>query len=353
MGSVPVVVLDELVEGRLQVTAAATSVQSTRRGRRSGHAGLTGPSSPDRRRIPSLEIFDKTKRRLVIQSKVFDIIASAGGALVVVVLLVAGGLLMWGYSFAHSSVHDQLAEQQIVFPVKGSPELASPKIGPYLDQYAGQLLTTGPQAQAYANHFIAVHLSEMPDGGVYAKLSAASLKDPKNAKLAAAVETSFKGTTLRVLLLEAYGFWTFGQIAFWAGIATFVLAAVMAVLVGFGFWHARRVPETARRRAKRPETNHALIHRAPTTAWAQWTPRGRVHSRHNSRRGPTVAGKQRHQVRARLTHDPREPEALSVCVRTSVSVRPVLWRYTTSNSKLPVSVIPRAIADVGSVRIML
>jgi hypothetical protein len=195
-----------------------------------------------------------------MQRKVFDVIASAGGALVVVVLLVAGGLLLWGHSFANSTVHDQLAEQQIVFPTKGSPALASPKIGPYLDKYAGQLLTTGPQAEAYANHFIAVHLSEMPDGGVYAKLSAASLKDPKNAKLAAAVETSFKGTTLRGLLLEAYGFWTFGQIALWAAIAAFVLAAVMAVLVGFGFWHARRVPETAELLAGAPNDQK------PTTA---------------------------------------------------------------------------------------
>jgi hypothetical protein len=180
-----------------------------------------------------------------MRRRVFDVLASAGGALVVVVLLVAGGLLMWGYTFAHSSVHDELAQQQIVFPSKGSPELASPKIGPYLNQYAGQQLTTGPQAQAYANHFIAVHLNEMPQHGVYAKLSALSLAHPNDAKLAAQVQTSFRGTTLRGLLLEAYGFWTFGQIALWAGIAAFILAAVIALFVLLGFWHARRVPESA------------------------------------------------------------------------------------------------------------
>ena len=180
-----------------------------------------------------------------MRRKVFDVLASAGGALVVVVLLVAGVLLMWGYSFANSNVHNQLAQQEIVFPAKGSAELASPKIGPYLDRYAGQQLTTGPQAQTYANHFIAVHLSELPDGGVYSKISAASLANPKDAKLTALVQTSFQGTTLRGLLLEAYGFWKFGQIALWAGIAAFVLAAVMAFLVGLGFWHARRVPESA------------------------------------------------------------------------------------------------------------
>ena len=104
-----------------------------------------------------------------MRRKVFDILASLGGLVVVVMLVVAGGLAMWGYSFANSSVHTQLAQQQIVFPAKGSDALASPKIGPYLNQYAGQQLTTGAQAKAYADHFIAVHLSEMPYGGVYSR----------------------------------------------------------------------------------------------------------------------------------------------------------------------------------------
>ena len=118
-----------------------------------------------------------------MRRKVFDILASLGGLLIVVMLLVAGGLAMWGYSFANSSVHTQLAQQQIVFPAKGSAALASPKIGPYLNQYAGQPLTTGTQAKAYADHFIAVHLSEMPNGGVYSKVSAAAQADPTNAAL--------------------------------------------------------------------------------------------------------------------------------------------------------------------------
>jgi hypothetical protein len=177
--------------------------------------------------------------------KVFDVLASAGGLVMVAVLLIAGSLLMWGYHFANSNVESQLTQQQIVFPAKGSEALASPKIGPFLNQYAGQPLTTGKQAKAYADHFIGVHLSEMPFHGVYSKISAASLANPSDAKLAALVNTSFRGTTLRGLLLEAYAFWTFGQIAHWAAIAAFALAAAMALLVGLGFWHARKVPESA------------------------------------------------------------------------------------------------------------
>ncbi|HET7522676.1 MAG TPA: hypothetical protein VFJ79_00885, partial [Acidimicrobiales bacterium] len=45
----------------------------------------------------------------------------------------------------------------------------------------------------------------------------------------------------RGLLLEAYAFWEIGQIALIASIASFVLAGVMLMLSGLGFWHLRRV----------------------------------------------------------------------------------------------------------------
>lgn len=177
-----------------------------------------------------------------MRRKVFDTLASGVGVVVAVVLVVAGALLMWGYSYTSTNVHNQLAQQQITFPAKGSAILANPRIGPYLDRYAGQQLTTGPQAKAYADHFIAVHLSEMPYGGVYSEISNAVQAHPADAQLKALQLTSFQGTTLRGLLLEAYAFWTFGQIALWAAIASFAGAAVMAVLVGLGLHHARRVP---------------------------------------------------------------------------------------------------------------
>ena len=186
-----------------------------------------------------------------MQRKFFDVLVSAGGLVMVVVLVVAGGLLMWGYSFTTSSVHNQLAQQDITFPsttafsqAKAGTEI-TPSMRPYLLKYAGEQLTTGAQAEAYANHFIAVHLSEMPYGGVYATVSAAARANPTDTALATEVQTSFQGTTLRGLLLEAYAFSEFGLIALWAAIAAFVLAGMMAVLVAFGFWHARRTPDDA------------------------------------------------------------------------------------------------------------
>jgi hypothetical protein len=177
-----------------------------------------------------------------MRRKVFDTLASLGGLALVIMLLIAGALATWGYQFADSSVTTQLAQQQITFPAKGSPALASPEIGPYLNQYAGQKLTTGAQAKAYADHFIAVHLSEMPYQGVYSQVSAASRANPTDTALAAEVQTSFQGTTLRGLLLEAYAFSVFATIALWAAIASFTMALIMAILVAIGFRHARRVP---------------------------------------------------------------------------------------------------------------
>ena len=185
-----------------------------------------------------------------MRRKVFDVLVSTGGGIVVVVLVVAGALALWGHSVATSNVHNQLAQQQIFFPpatafahAKAGTEI-TPSMIPYLEKYAGQQLLTGAQAKAYANHFIAVHLSEMPYAGVYSKVSAASMAKPADAALAAEVQTVFRGTTLRGLLLEAYGFSTFGVIAMWAAITSFILAGLMAFLVGFGLWHSRRVPVT-------------------------------------------------------------------------------------------------------------
>ena len=183
-----------------------------------------------------------------MKRRTFDSILSLGGVVLTVVLVVAGALLMWGSTFANGQVRNQLTQQQITFPTQAALDNAkpgtevTPAMVPYLGPYAGQQLTTGPQAEAYADHFIANHLAAMPYGGVYSKVSAASMADPTNAKLAAEVQTVFRGTTLRGLLLEAYAFSKFGQIALIASLASLALAGVMLILAALGFMHLRRTP---------------------------------------------------------------------------------------------------------------
>jgi hypothetical protein len=179
-----------------------------------------------------------------MRRRTFDILISSTGMMLTIVLLVAGGLLFWGYSFANSNVHDQLAAQKIFFPPTGSQTLAPPEVGRYLNQYAGQQLVNGAQAKAYADHFIAVHLREAAGGQTYAQVSSQALQNPNDATLAAQVQTLFRGETLRGLLLNAYAFWKIGQIALVAGIASFALAGIMLLLTILGFWHLRRAGPT-------------------------------------------------------------------------------------------------------------
>jgi hypothetical protein len=173
--------------------------------------------------------------------KAIDKVLIAFGAVATIVLLGIGGLAWWTHSFISANVTTELSAQKIYFPPLGSPALASPKIGPYLNQYAGKQLLTGPEAKAYANYFIAVHLSEVAGGKTYAQVSTASLADPSNPTLKAQAQTLFQGETLRGLLLgDAYAFATVGQIAQIAAVILFIAGGIMLLLVLLGLAHLTR-----------------------------------------------------------------------------------------------------------------
>jgi hypothetical protein len=172
------------------------------------------------------------------------------------VLVVSGALLIWAHDFIGNEVHTQLAAQKIFFPPANSKAVAAPEFAA-MRQYGGQQLTTGAQAEVYADHFIANHLKIIGGGKTYAQLSAEALTQPGNAKLALQVNTVFKGETLRGLLLNAYAFGTMGMIAGIAAIAAFIAGAVMLVLGGLGLMHAGRTS---------PDINILSGHPAPVPA---------------------------------------------------------------------------------------
>jgi hypothetical protein len=163
------------------------------------------------------------------------------GTILFAVLAVGGGLLLFGSNFSTNMVHDQLAQQRITFPAKGSPTL-DPQEFPGLQQYAGQAVDTGPKAKAYANEFIAAHLKKASGGKTYSEVSAFSQADPGNTKLAAQVQTLFRGETLRGLLLYAWGWSVVGAIAYWAGLAALLgaLGVLGALAMGF-LLHERQI----------------------------------------------------------------------------------------------------------------
>jgi len=177
-----------------------------------------------------------------------------------VLLAVAGGLLLWGSTYVHNTVQNQLAAQQIFFPPASA--FAHPKAGteitpsmiPSVSQYAGEQMLTGQQAEAYADHFIAVHIAEIGGGKTYSQLSALSMAAPKNTALAGQVATVFKGDTLRSMLLNAYGWWKVSQIAYIAALIAFGLGGLvlLASLAGLTV-------------GEHPEILHEVIDGTPVT----------------------------------------------------------------------------------------
>jgi hypothetical protein len=177
---------------------------------------------------------------------ILDKLISWTGLALVVVLLGAGGLLTWATTFIGDQVHDQLTMQGITMPegeaLAGLPEADASA----LEQYAGSALDTGPEAKAYADHYILAHMNAASDGRTYEEVSGEfiALDDAAKASeegqaLAGLRQTLFMGNTLRGLLLYGYAFATIGTIAGIAAIAAFVAALALLALVLLGLRHAR------------------------------------------------------------------------------------------------------------------
>jgi hypothetical protein len=198
-----------------------------------------------------------------MQRSKIDTLISWSGLALAGLLVVAATLLTWAHNFIGDQVHTQLSAQQIYFPEKGSPAIAGPEYAA-MNKYAGQQLTTGAQAEVYADHFIANHLKVIGNGKTYAQLSALAQADPTDTKLAASANAMFKGETLRGLLLNAYAFGTMGVIAGIAAVAAFIGAALMLILSALGFVHSRR-------RETKPVTAHESIDQDQAIAIAPLT----------------------------------------------------------------------------------
>jgi hypothetical protein len=186
----------------------------------------------------------------------FDKLISWTGLALAAVLLTAGGLLTWANGFIDNQVHDQLVMQDITMPTSEATADLSKADQNALKPYAGSRLDTGPEAKAFADHYILAHMNASSGdrtyeevSGEYIQLSDADKASPDGVALGQLRQTLFMGNTLRGLLLYGYAFATIGTIA---GIAAFVMfggGLVLLVLVGLGLWHARRAGQTAERPA--------------------------------------------------------------------------------------------------------
>lgn len=176
-----------------------------------------------------------------------DKLVSWTGVAIAAVLLIAGGLLTWASSFIGDQVHEQLTMQGITMPEGDALADLSDEDAAALEEYAGSALDTGPEAQAYADHYILAHMNSASDGRTYQEVSGEFLALDDEAKaseegqaLAGLRQTLFMGNTLRGLLLYGYAFATIGTIAGYAAIAAFLGAFVLLALAQLGLRHARR-----------------------------------------------------------------------------------------------------------------
>lgn len=142
----------------------------------------------------------------------------------------------YAYNFTNTEIKSMLAPQEITFPASADQGLPAD-----LSAYAGQTVTTGDQAHAYAEKYIGEHLKTIGKdaNGVshpysYWSGQARTLTDAAaKAKAQGIADTLFKGETLRAILNEAWSFSVFGQIAFYAGIGLALAGAVVLLALIF------------------------------------------------------------------------------------------------------------------------
>ena len=190
-----------------------------------------------------------------MKRRTLDLTFATGGLVIAALTLVLGLVLQNQANFAKDYVHNQLIEQKIAFTPLNA--LGKDTTAQCLKDNAGKALTSGKQAECYANNYIRVHLSAVNDGKTYAETSNAqrgvqsqltALSDQTSAQatalktqndaLTVKVQTLFRGETLRGLLLTSYGFSIFGERAQTAAYVCYALALVLFLAAIAGYIHA-------------------------------------------------------------------------------------------------------------------
>lgn len=196
-----------------------------------------------------------------MRRRTLDLFFVVGGFALAVLLLVLGLVLQSNANFANDYVKEQLSTQRITFTPAANLTPEEKQTG-CLVTNAGQPLTSGPEAECYANEYIALHLTEVNDGKTYSETSgaaraaktAATAAKEKGAPDAATldeqaqvldgkVQTLFRGETLRGLLLTSYGFSEFGRKAGQAALVAFLVAGVLMLASIAGIVHLTRTPK--------------------------------------------------------------------------------------------------------------
>jgi hypothetical protein len=216
-----------------------------------------------------------------MKRRTLDILFSIGGVGLAALLLIIGVVMSSNADFSNKYVTDQLKQQRITFKTADTLTDEEQK-SECLVKYAGQELTTGKQAECYANEFIGLHVKTSGNGKTYAEIgdvqtalraqiaTAQKNGDPGVADLQKQLadatsqrETVFKGETLRGILLTSYGFSELGNKAGQAATVIYLGVVLLVALSIAGFVHALVTPKNKTFAA--PQPGDAPVAREPVT----------------------------------------------------------------------------------------
>jgi hypothetical protein len=187
--------------------------------------------------------------------KAWDKLISTSGVIVAVLMVGLGAAAVYGGTFALDNVRDRLEPQNIT--VGPASEMTAEEKA-IVGDIAGEKVDTGTEAEAYAG-YIGLHVADIGGGKTYSELGGplfaleaqieeaeaagedTAAMEGELAGLRAQRDTVFKGETLRAILLNAYGWWTVGQITLYAGFAMVAGGILLGILAFLGFRHARKV----------------------------------------------------------------------------------------------------------------
>ena len=166
-------------------------------------------------------------------------------------LLIAGPVMIGvGISGQHQ-ITTQLTAQQITFPATTKAGLPTAQAA-----YAGQTVTTGPQAKAFSD-MIETHIKEATGGKTYSQVSTAYMTAAADKNTPAATlttlanerQTAFMGESLRGSLLSAYQAWEVTYLVIglglaFTGIGAVTLLAAATALASHRHTHKITIPDT-------------------------------------------------------------------------------------------------------------
>src|SRR4051794_27316867 len=110
---------------------------------------------------------------MAIRRRTLDLTFSIGGLVLALLLFALGAVLQSQATFAKDYVAQQMAEQRIKFTV-ADKLTDQEKKAECLVKFAGQDLSTGEQAECYANKYIGLHVTEINNGKTYSESSTES-----------------------------------------------------------------------------------------------------------------------------------------------------------------------------------